>query len=230
MLEYIVLHTVMSAAFVLASNSPRRRQLLTLAGVPFSACSADVDERPYPCEPADSCVVRLAQMKAEAAAGMLNAGDKVILSFDTVVVDQEILGKPANVEEAVRVLRQLRGRSHRVFTGLVVSDPDGRVETDVCITTVPMRNYSEAEILAYVQSGDPLDKAGSYAIQHPGFHPVEGLAGCYAGVMGLPLCHLARTLRKMGMDLPGDISAKCQSALQYTCPISSAVLRGELVG
>jgi MAF protein len=229
-LEYIVLPTVMSAAFVLASNSPRRRQLLALAGVPFTACSADVDERPYPGEPAGSCVVRLARMKAEAAAGMLSAGGKVILSFDTVVVDHEILGKPAGAEEAVRVLRQLRGRSHRVFTGLVVSDPHGRVETDVCITTVPMRNYSEVEILAYVQSGDPLDKAGSYAIQHPGFHPVESLAGCYAGVMGLPLCHLARTLHKMGMDLPGDIAANCQSTLQYTCPISSAVLRGELVG
>lgn len=226
MLEYIV----MSAAFVLASNSPRRRQLLALAGVPFTVCSADVDERPYPGEPAGSCVVRLARMKAQAAATTLKTGGAVLLSFDTLVVDREILGKPAGPEEAVRVLRQLRGRPHQVFTGLVVSDPVGRVETDVCVTTVPMRNYSEAEILAYVQSGDPLDKAGSYAIQHPGFHPVEGLVGCYASVMGLPLCHLARTLRKTGLDFPADIAASCQSALQYTCPISSAVLRGEPVG
>jgi len=106
----------------------------------------------------------------------------------------------------------------------------GTLVTDLCVTDVPMRSYNDEEIEAYAASGDPLDKAGAYAIQHAGFHPVEGLAGCYASVMGLPLCHLTRSLRKLGVEPATDISAECQAALSYDCPISTAVLRGEMVG
>ena len=93
-----------------------------------------------------------------------------------------------------------------------------------------MRAYGDEEIAAYVASGDPLDKAGAYAIQNRAFHPVESLGGCYASVMGLPLCHLTRSLRKLGLAPTTDIAVECQSALSYVCPISSAVLAGEMVG
>jgi predicted house-cleaning NTP pyrophosphatase (Maf/HAM1 superfamily) len=93
-----------------------------------------------------------------------------------------------------------------------------------------MRDYRDDEIEAYVATGDPLDKAGAYAIQNAGFHPVEAMRGCYASVMGLPLCHLARSLHKLDIAPRTDIAAECQSALGYACPISSAVLRGEMVG
>ena len=93
-----------------------------------------------------------------------------------------------------------------------------------------MRAYTPAEIEAYVATGDPLDKAGAYAIQHSGFHPVEGFRGCFASVMGLPLCHLARTARRLGLGELEGLPAACQKALDYTCPVSQAVLRGENAG
>ncbi len=128
-------------------------------------------------------------------------------------------------------LRQLRGRTHQVYTGIaVMSMSGGNLGTDLCVTDVPMRAYGDEEMDAYVATGDPLDKAGAYAIQHPKFHPVEKLTGCYASVMGLPLCHLTRTLRPLDITPRTDIPAECQSSLNYTCPISAAVLRGEQVG
>ena len=93
-----------------------------------------------------------------------------------------------------------------------------------------MRDYRDDEIEAYVATGDPRDKAGAYAIQNAGFHPVEAMQGCFASVMGLPLCHLSRSLHKLDLAPRSDIAAACRSALGYACPISSAVLRGEMVG
>ena len=102
------------------------------------------------------------------------------------------------------MLRRLRSRTHQVYTGIAVMPlSDGNLLTDLCVTDVPMRAYSDEEIDAYVATGDPLDKAGAYAIQHPDFHPVESMSGCYASVMGLPLCHLTRTLRNT-RDSPQD--------------------------
>ncbi len=93
-----------------------------------------------------------------------------------------------------------------------------------------MRAYTDEEIAVYVAGGDPLDKAGAYAIQHEGFHPVGKLSGCFASVMGLPLCHLTRSLTKLQITPLTDISSACQSDLQYDCPVTQAVLRGEMVG
>jgi predicted house-cleaning NTP pyrophosphatase (Maf/HAM1 superfamily) len=93
-----------------------------------------------------------------------------------------------------------------------------------------MRNYTDAAIKAYVQSGDPLDKAGAYAIQHPQFKPVESMSGCYASVMGLPMCHLVRLLARMDIAPKADVPADCQASLHYSCPVSYAILRGEQVG
>jgi MAF protein len=217
---------------VLASNSPRRRQLLKLSGWSFTARSAEVDETPLPGERAVDYVLRLAASKAEAVAQALGqeAGHSLILAADTTVVDcrrvngalQEIiLGKPADAAEAEAMLRGLRGRTHQVYTGLaVLLVADDRLLQDWCLTGVRMRNYSDAELLAYIDSGDPFDKAGAYAVQHSGFHPVENLQGCYANVIGLPICHITRILA--GLELPPDGTAAifCRSSLPHACEIS----------
>lgn len=209
---------------LLASNSPRRKQLLALAGWPYRIQPAEVDETPLPGEPAEAYVLRLAESKARAAAA--SAEDGLVLAADTTVVDAgAILGKPNDADQARAMLRQLRGRTHQVLTALaVLQGCSDRLLTDVCATDVPMRAYTEAEIEAYVASGDPLDKAGAYAIQHTGFHPVASLAGCYANVVGLPLCHLARTLRKLGIPPQADLSQACQAALGYQCPVYEQIL------
>lgn len=209
---------------LLASNSPRRKQLLALAGWPYCIQPAEIDETPLPGEPAEAYVLRLAESKARAAAG--SAEDGLVLAADTTVVDAGvILGKPNDADQALAMLRQLRGRSHQVLTALaVLQSRSGRLLTDVCVTDVPMRAYTEAEIEAYVASGDPLDKAGAYAIQHAGFHPVASLAGCYANVVGLPLCHLARMLRTLGLPPQADLPQACQAALGYQCPVYEQIL------
>jgi septum formation protein len=216
---------------VLASTSPRRRELLALGGWMFHTRPADVDESRRPGEAPGPYVLRLAESKARTCAASAHK-DLILLAADTAVSDGEtILGKPQDMAEAVAMLRRLRGRTHQVYTGIAVMGmSNGSLITDLCVTDVPMRAYSDEEIEAYVATGDPLDKAGAYAIQNPRFHPVEALSGCFASVMGLPLCHLTRTLRQIDINPRTDISAECQSSLKYTCPISTAVLRGEQIG
>ncbi len=216
---------------VLASNSPRRRELLRLGGWKFDTRPAEVDESLRPGETPDMYVLRLARSKAQMCAETA-LQDEIILAADTTVADGEsILGKPKDPAEAMAMLRSLRGHNHQVQTGIaVLRQSDGTLVTDLCITEVPMRAYRDEEIDAYVASGDPLDKAGAYAIQNAEFHPVERFGGCYASVMGLPLCHLSRSMRKLGIAPTTDIAAECQSALRYACPIFPAVLRGEMVG
>ncbi len=213
---------------LLASNSPRRRELLTLGGLKFNSASADVDETHIAGESPSEYVIRLAQAKARAAAEQAHDEQIIIGSDTTVAADNSILGKPKDKADAARMLNQLRGRVHQVFTGIAVYRArDEKMITELCAIDVPMRAYSDAEIAAYVQGGDPMDKAGAYAIQHAGFNPVEAMRGCYAGVMGLPLCHLARALKKMNVNFAADVSSACQSFLKYECPVSSAILRGE---
>jgi len=204
---------------LLASNSPRRKELLRLGGWAYHAKPADVDETPLPGETPAAYVLRLAESKARAASGSDSA--QLVLAADTTVVDEgSILGKPQHAAEAREMLRRLRGHTHQVLTALAVLPAAGeRLLTDLCITDVPMRDYSDTEIDAYVASGDPLDKAGAYAIQHAGFHPVEALAGCYANVVGLPLCHLANILFRQGLPVRADLPHACQSALGYHCPV-----------
>jgi septum formation protein len=211
---------------ILASNSPRRRSLLALGGWRFQVQAADVDESIIEGELAVGYVLRLAQSKAEAVAKNFNR-QEVILASDTTVVDGgEILGKPEDPTQAVAMLRQLRAHTHQVHTALTVHCvSDGVQYSEVCTTDVPMRAYSDAEIAAYVASGDPLDKAGAYAIQNRDFRPVENLSGCFASVMGLPLCHLARLLRRIGMPAPaGDVAAACQADLGYACDVYALYL------
>jgi len=216
---------------LLASNSPRRRQLLSLGGWAFNACSPDVDESLLPGEDPSDYVVRLAETKVRAAVPQ-RSGEAYILGADTAVVDGDtLLGKPVDAQEAVSFLRRLRGHLHQVHTGIAVLRlADGMLLTDLCVTEVPMRDYSVAEIEAYVQTGDPLDKAGAYAIQHPQFQPVASMAGCFASVMGLPMCHVVRLLQSLGLPPAGDVPAGCQAALTYQCPVFPAILSGERSG
>jgi septum formation protein len=216
---------------VLASNSPRRRELLALGGWVFETFPAEIDESQLPGETAGAYVLRLAQSKAHKCAATAPR-ESIVLAADTTVVDGNIiLGKPANQAEAVEMLIKLRSRTHQVYTGIaILRTADGNMGTDLCVTRVPMRAYTDEEIDAYVATGDPLDKAGAYGIQHPQFHPVENLSGCHASVMGLPLCHLTRSLQSFDIAPLKDIAAACQSWLNYACPISAAVLRGEQVG
>ena len=214
---------------ILASNSPRRRQLLALTGWKFIVSAADVDERQTPNEPPADYVLRLAETKARATAET-NA-NQIILAADTTVVNgSDILGKPEDSADAITMLKRLRGHTHQVYTGVALLRPsDGLLLKDLCVTDVPMRDYSDEEIHAYVQTGDPLDKAGAYAIQHPEFHPVASLEGCFASVMGLPVCHVIRMMRKMDIQPNTDFFAGCEARLEHwKCPVSNAILNGEM--
>ena len=211
---------------LLASNSPRRKQLLALGNWNFNIVVSDVDESQLADETPKDYVLRLAQAKALAVIEKAHP-ENIIIGSDTAVVDgNEILGKPKDEEEAVRMLKQLRGHTHQVFTGVAVYRvDDGAMLTELCVTDVPMRNYSDDEIQAYVKTGDPLDKAGAYAIQHPNFQPVESMSGCYASVMGLPMCHVLRTLKKLDVYAIADVPLGCQTLLNYQCPVSNEILR-----
>lgn len=197
----------------------------------FTASASDVDETQRPGEPPADYVLRLAEDKARVAAGRAASGEIVVAADTTVSDGDELLAKPRDAAEAVSMLRQLRGHAHRVYTGLaVINTATGQLVKDLCVTEVPMRDYSNAEIDRYVATGDPLDKAGAYAIQHDEFHPVAGLSGCFASVMGLPLCHLLRSLKKMDLPHDNEVPTRCQLHLNYACPVTIAILRGEQVG
>ena len=161
---------------ILASNSPRRRQLLALADWMFHVVVADVDERQLLNESPADYVLRLAECKARAITAHT---DQIILAADTAVVDGlDILGKPKDNVEAFAMLTRLRGHTHQVYTGVALLRlSDGLLLKELSVTDVPMRAYSNEEINAYILTGDPLDKAGAYAIQHSRFKPVAHMAG-----------------------------------------------------
>jgi MAF protein len=186
----------------LASASPRRRLLLPLLGLPVAVEPTDTDERPLAGESGRVLASRLALAKARAVgAGRAN---EVTIGSDTVVVlGASQLGKPVDAAEALTMLRALRGRTHTVITAIALVAGSATVQGTV-ETSVTMRNYSDAEIEAYVESGQPADKAGAYAIQDLDFSPVASLAGCYLNVVGLPLCEVQRGLRRLGVPLPDE--------------------------
>jgi septum formation protein len=188
---------------ILASSSPRRRELLASLGVAFAICKPEVDETPHAGEDPLAYVQRLSAAKAAAAAGMLRP-PALILAADTVVIHAgEILGKPLDAADARRILRRLRGTTHTVCTAVTLYrlDTTPQQTTRLTCTEVLMRRYSDAEIDAYIATGDPFDKAGSYAIQHPDFAPVARLDGSYTNVVGLPLETVQAALAEMGWPL-----------------------------
>lgn len=198
----------MSMAFILASQSPRRRQLLAALGLEFEVDAADVDETPRPDEPPEALVCRLCCDKAASVAAR-HPGE-VTLAADTVVVlDSALLGKPAGALEAIDMLSALRDRVHTVYTAVCVMNGDS-VETRVSGTGVRMRAYTDAEIEAYVETGDPLDKAGAYGIQDPRFAPVASWDGCYSAVMGLPMGLAAEMLARAGVVASNEVVTACE--------------------
>ncbi len=179
------------ADIVLASGSPRRAELLTMAGYEFEVMKTDTDENVEASDPAELVKI-LSQRKAEDAARLT---DKVVIAADTVVaLDGIVLGKPSDTEDAKGMLAQLSGRSHSVFTGITLRRGDVAV-TEAHETKVYMRDISDAEIDAYVSTGDPMDKAGSYGVQGRAGMFVSRLEGDYYTVVGLPLCRVSEILR-----------------------------------
>ena len=216
-------HTV-NATLLLASASPRRRELIKLLGLPVETTAADIDETPLDHESAAEMAVRLSQAKAQAVSS-LQSSAIIIASDTTVSLDTEPLGKPIDAADARSMLLRLRDRVHQVHTAITLIDRAAdRSLTDLATSDVRMRAYSDQEIEAYIASGDPFDKAGAYAIQHSGFNPAENFAHCFANVMGLPLCHVARSLRKLGVEPVNDVPSACQTYLNYTCPVYEKIL------
>ena len=186
---------------ILASQSPRRKELLGLFNIPFIVRVADVDETLIPGAAAYDEVARLSRLKALAVE---RQADDVVIAADTIVVcDGKILGKPKTAADAKAMLRLLSGRDHQVMTGMTVLRGQGvRVVTEV--TDLHFRELSEKEIEDYVASGEPMDKAGAYGIQGGAALFCQKLNGDYYNVVGLPVCRLAEILREMVPELMGD--------------------------
>ena len=185
---------------ILASQSPRRHELMKLTGLPFTVRVADIDETMDPALPVQQEVTRVSRMKAQAIASGASPDDIVIAADTIVVIDGRELGKPRLEEEARSMLRLLSGRTHEVVTVLSVCK-GSRIESEAVVTKVTFRALSDLEIRAYIQTGEPMDKAGSYGIQGYGAMFVRCIEGDYFSVMGLPLCPLCRMLRAFGVRI-----------------------------
>ncbi len=190
-----------TAPLILASSSPRRRELLGHFGMDFAVRVPAVDESLLPNEDPVSHVRRLAQAKAAKVAE--EEAEGLVVGADTIVVlDGEIIGKPEDREDAIRMLSALAGRTHRVYTGVAVTAlPSGATRTIVVCSRVTMAPIGEAEIRRYVEGGEPLDKAGAYAVQGEGKKYVTEVRGSFTNVVGLPLQALYRLLRHFGLPV-----------------------------
>jgi septum formation protein len=189
---------VSAVRVILASGSPRRRDLLRMVGIDHEVISADIDESYLPGEPPIAHAERLAREKGRVVAE--RHPEALVLSADTIVViDGEVLGKPVSEEEAVRMLRRLSGRTHTVFTAVAVTW-HGRTDSSVEAVTVTFRPMSDALIRAYVATGEPMDKAGAYGIQGYGATLVERIDGDFFAVMGLAIGGLIELVRQAGAE------------------------------
>ena len=192
---------------VLASGSPRRRELLKRVVPAFEVLADGGEEMLIPGESPEETVRRLAMQKAENTARRIKK-DALILAADTVVVlGEKILGKPVDEAEAFAMLFSLSGKTHRVYTGLAIVDTGtGKKISDFVVTKVRFRPLTEEEIRSYIRSGEPMDKAGAYGIQEIGALFIEGIDGDYFNVVGLPLCRLGILLKEsFGIDLAEEI-------------------------
>lgn len=190
---------------ILASQSPRRRDLLAMLGLEFTVVTADIDETMDSSLSVEDAVAAVCKRKAMAVAET-HPHDTIIAADTIVVVDGKVLGKPHSPEEAKEMLRSLSGRSHTVMTAFCLWEK-GRAVTHVEQTHLRFKPLSQEEINAYVATGSPLDKAGAYGIQDQASIFVEALEGDYYNVMGLPVCALVKALRKNGIEVLGSTEA-----------------------
>lgn len=210
--------------FILASQSPRRRDLMPLAGYPFQIQTVPVNEASI-VEPDPALnSIYTAQLKAQALAehySQSNQDKPYIIAADTIVaIDGEMLGKPGNKERAWEMLNLLRNKTHQVHTGICIIDQTkGGEHHGVHSAEVTMRDYSDAEINAYIATKDPLDKAGAYAIQNEQFQPVAHLNGCFLAVMGLSICHLLQLLSQLNIPMHADFATLKKSHELFPCPV-----------
>ncbi|MBX9670633.1 MAG: Maf family protein [Candidatus Obscuribacterales bacterium] len=217
---------------VLASSSPRRVELLTNLGFEFEVIPSDVDETVEPGKTAAGTVIQLAKLKADTVyervieEGKWQEGNKdrlLVLGADTtVVLDNKLLGKPESEEEARAMLRELSGRCHDVFTGVVIISKEAKSDQPEEISSFEMshvffRNLTEEEIAAYVRTGEPMDKAGSYALQGIGSAFVQAIEGCFTNVIGLPIPLVVSMLRRAGITILGTTGRRGT----YTGPVKS---------
>ena len=210
---------------ILASASPRRQYLLSALGVSFQVIVADIDETPLPKESPAEMARRLSLAKAQKVAQ--SAPESIVIAADTLVaVDSQVLGKPPDADQAFAMLDVLRGRAHSVFSGLAfVRNLSGQAIVQVVETGVVMRAYTDQEMWNYINSGDPMDKAGAYAIQHGVFDPVDRITQCYTNVMGLPMCHVVKTLLEWQVETCLDPLAACPYAVDHgRCPWAADIL------
>ena len=185
-----------SKKIILASTSPRRKDLLAMCGIQFDVVPSDVNEDEFPNEDAPALVERLSFAKAEVIA-KLYPNDFVIGADTTVAVKDRILGKPNTAAEAISMLQLLRGKTHTVWGGFTILCGDRRA-TELCKTQVTFRDLSDQEIAAYVKTGEPMDKAGSYGAQGIGASFILKIEGSYTNVVGLPLAECLSALMKIG--------------------------------
>ena len=215
--------TFPAPSIVLASASPRRRDLLAALGVSFQVCPSNVDESPLPGETPLQTQHRITREKARCAQARLASEEALsslaapalptIIACDTtVLLDGEMLNKPADASEARSMLRRLRGRTHQVQSAIVIRQGEHEI-ADLVSSQVTMRNYTDDEIEAYIATGDPFDKAGSYAAQHATFQPIAQIRGCPLNVVGLALCHL-----RVRLSFLPDPRPVCAAFTGRPCP------------
>jgi MAF protein len=217
--------------FILASTSPRRKDLLRNLIDTYLIINPDIAEIRQEGETPESYVVRNCELKALAVVQTIKSSperDWIVIAADTIVVDGDrILGKPKDQPQAVQMLTELRGKTHQVYSGIaVIESVKEEIQSRQVSSQVLMRKYTDEEINLYVSSGDPSDKAGAYAIQNPSFNPAPSFNDCYANVMGLPLCDLAAMLYEMEIPFQFDVAQRCQESIQYQCPIYPQKLAG----
>lgn len=212
---------------VLASNSPRRKELLALFGLPFSTSPSNINEKKLDLETPEQYVIRMAYEKGRCKQ---LAPDEFVLSADTIVeLNGETIGKPKDEDDAKNILKKIRGKTHFVHTALSLRNGEtDEIIRGICHTKVIIRNYSDEEIQSYLNQNNALDKAGAYAIQDAAFHPVERIEGCYSNVMGLPLCSLFRLFQQAGFRLDIKIAECCQEYNDITCEVYPQILMSKL--
>ena len=190
---------MISPKIVLASASPRRSELLSQVGIEFEIIPSHIPEEPLDGETPAEHVMRLASQKASEVAGRVGDGKWVIGSDTVVIIDGEILEKPEDHMDAIAMLKKLSGREHKVITGYAIINSSSGEEVKRAVeTAVKFKELTDSEIEGYVDSGEPMDKAGAYAIQGLGSFMVEGIVGSYSNVVGLPVCQIVNDLEALG--------------------------------